>query len=376
MAKFQQIRQQLENEMATACAHTRIRPRRDLMISYGASRSTIDRAIAELIREGRLYTKVGSGTFVGATDTLPSPGMKSLGLLLPDIRHYTYPGIMRGVEHVCIDRDINLIVGNIENKAARQTHYLRNFINTQVSGIIIVPARPNAREDLEGHLMAMLKELDDLGVPFVICNRLMPDLQAPQVIPNDFHGGFLATSHLIRQGYRRIAYISHPPYITSLSRHMGYLSALQAKGMTPAPELTVFSRSWRFETPGRQELTRLLNLPKPPDAVFCFTDNIAKGAAAAVTEKGLRVGRDLGIVGYDDSTVCKSLDVPLTSVRVNAFELGRLAARMLFTRLAGRANPPCRVLPPQLVVRDSTRRSSFSNPGGATGEDQAEQGPS
>ena len=356
---YNEIRHLLLKEIKAAPPNTRIRSRRDLMREYKVSRTTIDRAISELIGQGHLYAKNGSGTYVTERGRTASTGrqMRSWGVLLPDIRHYTYPGILRGIEHVSFENDVNLIVGNIENQAARQTSYLRNFIDSTVNGVIIVPARPNPSEDLEGQLFTMLQELKIQGIPFVFCNRNALGIEAPQVVSNDFHGGLLATRHLVNQGYCRIAFISHPRYTISLNRYMGYLSALDLAGRRLDERLIAFSDSWEFEAPGYVEMRRMLAGPEPPDAVFCFTDLIARGAYRAVCERGLVPGRDVGIVGYDDSPVCGSLDVPLSSVKIHSFEMGRKAAQLLFDanlRSAIGRNVSV-ILPPDLAVRESSQ---------------------
>uniref|UniRef100_UPI00262CEA90 LacI family DNA-binding transcriptional regulator n=1 Tax=Desulfoluna sp. TaxID=2045199 RepID=UPI00262CEA90 len=178
------------------------------------------------------------------------------------------------------------------------------------------------------------------------------------VVSNDFHGGFLATRHLLEQGYRRIAYISHPRYTISLNRYMGYLSALNLAGVEPEPGLAVFSDSWEFEAPGYQEMGRMLEEQNPPDAVFCFTDLIAKGAYDAVMDRGLMPGRDVGIVGYDDTSVCRTLSPQISSVKIHSFELGRQAAELLFDRISEpRAKGTTSIiLTPDLMVRESSCR--------------------
>jgi DNA-binding LacI/PurR family transcriptional regulator len=354
------VKLRLEEEISRMPAHAKIRPRRVLMESYGVSRTTIDRAIARLVEQGFLYASKGSGTFVAERRLAPASreGGVTIGVLLPDIRRYTYPGILRGIEHAGFERNVNLVVGNIENRAVRQTHYLKSFIKNRVSGVIVAPARPNPSEDLEGQLFLMLRELEKCGIPFVFCNRSVPGLEAPMVTGNDFLGGFLATRHLLEQGYRRVAYLSHPRYTTSLNRYMGYLSACTLAGIEPDRELAVFSDSWDFEAPGKREMGRLLDGPNPPDAVFCFTDFLALGACRAVTARGLAPGRDIGIVGYDDHEVCRTVDIPLTSVRLDSFELGRRAAGMLFDMLfrPHEFHSTVEILTPELRVRRSSLR--------------------
>lgn len=358
--RYVRIKVSLQQAIAEMSPHTRIRSRSELIKDFGVSRTTVDRAISELIGEGFLYAKDGSGTYVSERNGMwPQNGaMRSWGVLLPDIRHYTYPGILRGIEHVGFENGVNVIVGNIENQAARQTSYLRNFIKSQVNGVIIVPARPNPSEGLEEQLTIMLQELIGHDIPFIFCNRHTSGIDAPQVICNDFQGGHLAARHLVEQGYRRIAYIAHPRYTISLNRYMGYASALASAGVEQSESLVAFSDSWDFESPGRDEMGRMLDGPNPPDAVVCFTDLIAKGAYHAVCERGLAPGRDVGIVGYDDSMVCVSLDIPLTSVKIDSYGMGRQAAQFLLDTSAKWASyrSTSIILTPELSVRQSTSR--------------------
>ena len=359
-SRYGRIKDLLLDEISGLEAHTRIRSRNDLIRDLGVSRTTVDRAISELIGEGFLYARDGSGTYVSERNGAWSGNgvVRSWGILLPDLEHYTYPGILRGIEQVGFENGVNVIVGNIENQAARQTSYLRNFIASQVSGVIIVPARPNPREGIEDQLVMMLQELIAHRIPFVFCNRNTLGIEAPQVVCNDFHGGFLAAQHLIERGYRRIAYIAHPRYTISMSRYMGYASALQMAGIAHDESLVVFSSSWDFEGPGYDEMGRLLDGPNPPDAVVCFTDMIAKGAYRAVCERGRVPGREIGITGYDDSMVCVSMDVPLTSVKIHSAEMGQRAAQLLLD-LGGTwkdNRDTSVVLMPELAIRQSTSR--------------------
>lgn len=359
-ARYLTIKATLQREIAGTPPHTRIRSRSELVKDLGVSRTTIDRAISEMIGEGLLYARDGSGTYVSERNgAWPRNGeVRSWGVLLPDVRHYTYPGILRGIEHVGFENGVNVVVGNIENQAARLTSYLRNFIKSQMAGVVIVPARPDPQEGLEEQLSVMLGELVENAIPFVFCHRNPPGIDAPQVICNDFHGGHLAAQHLIDRGYRRIAYIAHPRYAISLNRYMGYASALAGAGLPIDERRVAFSSSWEFETPGRQEMGRMLDSADPPDAVVCFTDWIAKGAYHAVCERGLVPGRDVGIVGYDDSMVCVSLDVPLTSVKIDSYGMGRRAAQFLLDVgrqwLAHRSTSI--ILNPELTARQSTQR--------------------
>ncbi len=359
-SRYARIKDLLLDEISGLDPHARIRSRNDLIRDLGVSRTTVDRAISELIGEGFLYARDGSGTYVSERNGnwAQNGAVRSWGILLPDLQHYTYPGILQGIEQIGFLNGVNVIVGNIENQAIRQTSYLRNFIASQVNGVIIVPARPNPEEGIEDQLVAMLRELIENRIPFVFCNRNTLGIEAPQVVCNDFHGGYLAARHLIERDYKRIAYIAHPRYTISMSRYMGYASALQMAGIEQDENLVVFSSSWDFEAPGYDEMGRMLDGPNPPDAVVCFTDMIAKGAYRAICERSRIPGREIGIVGYDDSMVCVSMDVPLTTVKIHSVEMGQRAAQLLLD-LGAKWNENRNtsvVLMPELAIRQSTSR--------------------
>ena len=97
--------------------------------------------------------------------------------------------------------------------------YMQKLMNSNVSGIIIVPTVNNVL--LDGY-----RELKDHGIKYVFCNRRVEGLNAPKVVGNDFYGSNLVTKYLLSKGWKKPAYISVPYYSTSEQRYIGYQSAL------------------------------------------------------------------------------------------------------------------------------------------------------
>jgi len=101
-------------------------------------------------------------------------------------------------------------------------------------------------------------------------------------------------------------------------------------------------------------MQHLLRLDEPPDAVFACSDLMALGAMLAVQEKGLAVGRDFGIVGFDDIPMAAQLQPPLTSIRQPIYEIGTRLCRMLIKLIKGESLDERHIiLEPTLVVRES-----------------------
>jgi LacI family transcriptional regulator len=167
-------------------------------------------------------------------------------------------------------------------------------------------------------------------------------------------GAFLATSHLLEHGYRRVAYLASSPAISSCRERLeGYRKALRAARVKYAPALVM-------ETPlsvdgGERSCERLLSLRPKPDAFFTYDDVVAAGVARALKKRRLRVGRDVGLVGYDDVELASLLEVPLTTVHQSSYDIGRVGAETLLAKIGAKRPRPAQrvVLKPWLAVRES-----------------------
>ena len=106
---------------------------------------------------------------------------------------------------------------------------------------------------------------------------------------------------------------------------------------------------------GAGALPRLLDRREPPTAVFCFSDEMAMGLIEAARERGVRVPRDLSVIGFDDIQGAAYSTPSLTTVRQPLAHMGRLAAQTLLARIEGeKDSSPEILIEPELVVRKST----------------------
>lgn len=338
----------------------RLPSRTELVKKYKVTRTTIDRAISELIGEGYLYAKDGSGTYVSSSSgqdldaKAHNHNVVSWGVILPDITRDTYPGILRGVEDVANRFGINVIICNTDNNPHKQSAYLYKQIETGVNGLVIVPAITGVTD------LTPFKKLQSEGIPFVFLNRGINGIDAPKVTSNNFYGGYLATRHLIQMGYRRIAFVSRPLYSSSSERYQGYLGALTEAGIEPDENLVFYEDSFEIERPGYESTKKILS--HNPDGIFAFNDVIAQGAYDAIVEAGLKVGEDIGLVGYDNTHLCERLPVKLTSIKFKTYEIGFKAAELLLRISNGETISQNMniILQPELVVRESSQRKSCS----------------
>jgi LacI family transcriptional regulator len=185
-------------------------------------------------------------------------------------------------------------------------------------------------------------------------DRELPDVDVDTVLTDNQRGGCLATRHLVELGHRRIACIIGPSDLTlSAQRIRGYRQALADAGLAVDEQLIVRG-DFGFES-GHEATWRLLEVPRPPSAIFACNDVMAIGATCAAVRLGCQVPRDLSVVGYDDIPLASYTNPPLTTVAQPNYDMGVQAATMLLDQLQDATRSPRRVmLEVALKVRCST----------------------
>ncbi len=190
-------------------------------------------------------------------------------------------------------------------------------------------------------------------IPFVSHGR-SEIAQAFAYLDMDAERGFLeAGKYLIQFGHRRIALINAPMEL-NLSHHRlaGYQAALEQAGVAFDPSLV--STSALDEQAGHDATLRLLEQATPPTAILCVNDQVAFGAMHALRERGLRAGRDVSVIGYDDVSHARFSVPPLTTLHQPARAAGSRLAHLLLERIAGVAVENLQeIWQPTLVLRKS-----------------------
>lgn len=229
------------------------------------------------------------------------------------------------------------------------------LLDPRVEGLILVLPEPNSQ---------VVKECYARRFPCVciVYEPHAPDICA--VNADEFHGGYLATKHLLELGHRRIAHLTGNVRVaTSQPRREGYLSALREFGVEADSSLVIQADfSW---VDGFERTLELLDWPaaERPTAIFAANDLCADGVLRALRRRGLTAPDDMALVGYDDTWFAGMTQPPLTSVRMPILEMGVLAAQMLTALVEGR-EPVDRqpVLPVSLTVRESCGASKLRQP--------------
>jgi len=270
----------------------------------------------------------------------------TVGLITNDsFGRFSFP-IVEALEQTLADEGIAVFMCNATDDPAREQQHLEQLMRKRIDGLVVTARRADKRPAI-GPLP---------GVPIVYVYSQADDPDALCLIPDDEGGARLAVEHLLAQGRRRIAHIAGPEHFDAVQlRRAGHIAALAAAGLAFDPALYL-NVPWA-EAAGREAVARLFDgAGKKPDALFCDNDQLARGAAEALRERGIAVPHDVAIVGFDNWEVMTLAARPqLSSVDMNLSELGRQAGEALLAIMDGAALSGVRRLPCSLVVRESSK---------------------
>ncbi len=302
------------------------------------SQETRERVEAAILELGYIPNALARGLRFKKTSTI--------GLIVTDITNPFFTTIARGVEDVANEHNFSVFFCNTDESATEEAQYVNVLTQKQVDGLLLVPTEQAA---------ASIKFLNTHGVPFVLLDRRVPDMQVDIVRCDSEQGAYDLIRHLLDLGHERIAAMGGSFKITSsIDRVQGYQKAMREAGMDHEAHRVYFT-SFSVEG-GYQAAKQALSEPQRPTALFAANNFIAIGAFRALREAGLKVPDDISLVSFDDLPAPIVLDPFVTIVEQPAYEMGRQATSLLFQRLnnEGPDEPQDIVLPTQLHIRQSS----------------------
>jgi LacI family transcriptional regulator len=267
----------------------------------------------------------------------------TVGLVTTDsFGRFSMP-ILLGAEDALGAGQMAVLLCDTRDDALREQHYLRTLVARRVDGIILTGRRTEPRAPV----------VVPAPVPVVHVFTPSSDPAATSIVVDEAAGARMAVRHLLDLGRRRFAHITGPErHHAATSRAEAAMDAIRQGGATilGAAHYGDWSERW-----GRHAIAALLRQEPRIDAVTCGSDQIARGVCDGLRESGRRVPADVAVVGFDNwdvmATACRP---PLTTVDLQLEDLGRCAARFLLDAISGTPHPGVTLLPPRLVIRDST----------------------
>lgn len=229
--------------------------------------------------------------------------------------------IQRGCWDFCHEKGIRLLAQPVDVDDPDVGEQVRGLVSeTHVDGIIL----SSPVTDCE----AVLKTLDTLDIPFVRISPGTNHALTSSVFMADAQAADDMTTYLINVGHRRIGFIrGHKSHMASEERLFGYRRALDRAGIPFEPGL-VCDGDFDFDS-GARAAQILLDLASPPTAIFASNDDMAAGVLAVAHDRGIELPSELSVVGFDDTTLSRTVWPPLTTIHQPMAELARTATEIL-----------------------------------------------
>jgi len=260
--------------------------------------------------------------------------------------------IIRGVENIARANGLSVVLTESGDRHSPSPEWIEGVLRRRPIGVVLVFS------DLADDAKAKLRSR---AIPFVIVDPAGdPAPDVPSVGSANWSGGLMATRHLIELGHTRIAMITGPEdMMCSLARLDGYRSAMNTAGIPIDPALIRFGN---FQVDGGRDAARvLLEAENRPTAIFAGSDLQALGVIDAARSLGLRIPRDLSLVGYDDLQLAQWSSPALTTIHQPLTKMAEEAARLVIRMSEGELESTPRMdLATRLVVRESTARAQAS----------------
>ena len=328
---------------------------KDIARKVGYSITTVSRAlagyddVAQSTRQLILHTAAEMGYHPDATARrLRSRRTDTIGFVIPThgprFSDPFFSELLAGIGNKAAEREYDLLVSTCAPGAEELEVYERMVRGRRVDGILVVRTR---------HRDQRIAYLVDHGFPFVTFGRSDLEADFPYLDVDGEAGIRELTQHLVSLGHRRIAFITALPNLMFASHRLeGYRQALAINDI-PFDDMLI-AVGELTKASGYEAARAFLTWDERPTAIVACNDLMALGAISAAQRLGLRVGRDVAIVGFDDVPLAEHVHPPLTTVRQPIYEIGQRICDMLICVLRdGALDERHVILRPQLVVRES-----------------------
>lgn len=275
-----------------------------------------------------------------------------IGIVVPSLDVSFFSSVVHGIERIMNENGYSILLYQSNESFVQEAKGVETFLQSRVDGII-------ASVTKETETYEHFAEIKKRGIPLLFFDRAIESLGVPSVSIDDYKGGFLATEHLIKQGYKRIAHITASITISIFKERLrGYTDALKFYNL-PIDESLILYGDFSIEF-GRACVRKLLEQKISFDAVFALEDFTAMGVLQELKSYEVRVPEDVGVIGFANESFAALVTPGLSTMDQQTVQMGEVAAELFLRMLkADNAyeNPPEKiVLDPVLIIRESSKR--------------------
>ncbi len=339
---------------------------KDIAKALGLSTSTVSRALRDSY-EISPETKQMVLEYARQINYRPNPialslkerRSRSIGVIVSEIANVFFSQIINGIESTAHSKGYNVIISQTRESYEREVINMDFLSSRSVDGFLISVAT-------ETKDFSHITDLYQRGLPIVFVDRMVESVATHKVIADNYKGAYQATTHLINNGYKRIAHIANSEYLSiTKERVNGYKQALaDAKMEFDENYLQHCLHGGMIYDEVDKAMNEFMNLKNKPDALFASADKLTTNSMRYCRTKGIAIPDELAVVGFSNIDLAELLSPSLTVVRQPAFEMGEVAAELLIKTIESKRpliEFETRVLPAELFIRESSARKKKKN---------------
>lgn len=279
---------------------------------------------------------------------LKTKSSNTIGVVVPDLEIHFFSSCISGMHQTCLENGYNLIICQSNESFEQEKFNIKTLQDSRVDGILISLSR-------ETNSFEHLDQLKKHQIPFVYFDRVHENGPISKVVINDEESSFDATQFLIRKGYKKIAFLSGPSFLSICkNRLIGYQNAIQSYQMN-------FNSNWVLESDLSRKSTEncidfYLSLNDKPDAILAINDTVAIHCIQYLKRRNIKIPQKVAVMGFSNAPAAEIIEPNLTTVEQPSFEMGKLAAKRLLEEIRHPESLPRKIftLNTKIIERDST----------------------
>jgi len=274
---------------------------------------------------------------------------KTIAVVLPEVADSFFSLAINGIEKVARERGYHVLIYLTHESFDREEAILKEFQSGRVDGILISVSE----ETSSGN---HIKKIIDEDVPVVFFDRISEDVNTATITTDDFESGYKATSHLIDQGCKKISFVKTSAGLSIINKRLeGYEKALEERKIKHS-DADIIQCNDDPEN-NYQLIKKLLQKKNHPDGLIASVEKLTTPVYRACKELNLQIPGDIKLISFTNLQTASILNPSLTTIMQPAFEMGKIAATLLFKRIEKPNFDLTKehvVIPSSLQVREST----------------------
>ncbi len=277
-----------------------------------------------------------------------------IGVLVPSLEVSFFSSVINGIEKVMNENGYYILLYQSNESSVKEQHGINTFLQARVGGILASVSKETVSADAYWDIV-------NQAIPLLFFDRSLEDIDVPTVTVDDYKGGFIATEHLINEGYRKIVHINSNSKIGIFKERLrGYKDALKAYDIALDEQL-IFKGNFSIRL-GKSIIESLINKGIEFDAVFAAEDYTAMGVLEALQNAGIKVPDEVGVIGFANESFTSLVNPSLSTIDQQNAKMGEEIAKLFLSKTKSKSfyksKPEKIILEPLLIARKSSLRGS------------------